>query len=576
MKTLADLLPCRGRCLTLLLLITTLSGCGPSPSDNNETSRVSPSAQPVPASHGIRLVDVAKECGIDWTGQNGEEARKMAFLQVVGTGCAIEDYDGDGKLDVFLAGGGCFGEGNQILPVPFGLFRQISTWSFHPVAAHAGLTSLQHYHHGTYTADVDNDGFPDLLVTGWGGLQLFLNNGDGTFTDSTSTSGLDDPLWSTAAGWGDFNQDGSLDLFVGHYADWTFENDPVCVDPKLRERNLCAPTDFQGLPSTAYLSNGDGTYRDASLELGMNDIGRVLGVVIADLNDDLRPDVYVANDALPNQLYISNSSGRYRESAIEYGVALGENGVSDGSMGVDVGDVDGDGRIDIWVANYEQQSFALYRNLGNQLFTHASRSFGITAVGRLAVGFGTVIFDVDGDGDSDIFCANGHVWAPNHVVERRQHAYLFWNDHGKKFYNIAGEVDGYLTELHLGRGVATGDLDDNGTPDLVVTHASEPVAILKNDTRIKNWLAVKLIGRQSSRSAIGARVALFSGGKKQTGVVKGGGSYLSTSDRTLLFGLGEQEAAESIVVTWPSGTKFELKNVHGGQNLLIHEEMGSR
>lgn len=549
-----------------------LVGCGSKSRTEPVISTSSTPSKIVQPERTIRLIDVAAASGIRWTGQNGEEARKMAFLQVVGTGCAIDDFDADGKPDLFFAGGGRFGEGNTILPVPFALYRQISPWNFLPVTNPAGLLPMRHYHHGTYTADVDNDGFTDLLISGWGGLQLFFNNGDGTFRDATDGSGLDDVMWSSSAGWGDFNRDGVLDLFVGHYADWSFENDPICVDPKLRERNLCAPTDFQGLPCIAYLGNGDGTYRDSSRELGIQGIGRVLGVVIADLNDDRQVDIYVANDALPNQLYVSTPSGVYRESAIEFGVALGENGVSDGSMGVDVGDVDGDGRVDIWVANYEQQSFALYRNLGNQLFTHASRSFGITAVGRLAVGFGTVIFDVDGDGNSDIFCANGHVWAPNHVVERRQYPYLFWNDGRTTFHNVAPLVDGYLNALHVGRGVACGDLDGNGTPDLVVTHSGEPVAVLKNDTEIHNWVEVCLVGQTSGRSAIGARVTLTAGGKKQIGLVKGGGSYLSTSDRILVFGLGEEKIVENITVDWPSGKRSECHNILSKNMLRIVEE----
>ena len=520
---------------------------------------------------GIRLVDVAALSGVTWVGKNGEEAKKYAFLQTVGTGCGIDDYDGDDKLDLFFAGGGRFGSGREILPAPIGLYRQIAPWNYLSVASLAGLEPIRHYNHGTFSADMDNDGFTDLLITGWGGLQLFQNRGDGTFADVTEHSGLSDSLWSTAAGWADLNRDSVLDLYIGHYVDWSFDNDPICIDPKLKERNLCAPTDFQGLKCTAYLGNGDGTFRDASIELGIQEVGKVLGMVIADVNGDLQPDLYIANDALPNHLYVSQPSGRYREAAIEYGVALGETGASDGSMGVEIGDLDRDGKIDIWVANYEQQSFAFYRNLGNELFTHASRPFGITAVGTLAVGFGTVILDADGDGFSDIFCTNGHVWAPNSVLDRRQQPYFFWNDHGKKFRNIAPEATGYLREKHVGRGAATGDLDSNGTPDIVVAHTNEPVAVLRNETNIPNWLEVKLVGRVSPRSAIGARVTLTTTEGTQIGLVKGGGSYLSTSNRTLLFGLGSADVVKSLVVSWPSGKTTELTGVKTRQRLTLIE-----
>ena len=563
------------RLFFLYAVICAITGCSPSVQNDSEPgSRTPQNESRIENRIGskIEFVDVAESSGVTWVTRNGEEAKKSTLLQMTGTGCAIEDYDCDGKLDLFLAGGGEFGEGREILPVPFGLFRQHLTWNYVSVAKEAGLAPIRNYNHGTYTADIDNDGFPDLLITGWGGLQLFHNHGDGTFEDITESAGLTDALWSTAAGWGDFNRDHVLDLYIGHYTNWSFDNDPVCTNPNSKQRNLCAPTDFDGLPCTVYLGNGDGTYRDASVELGIHEIGKVLGVVIADINGDLQPDLYVANDALPNHLYVSQPDGNYREAAIQFGVALGETGVSDGSMGVDLGDLDGDGKIDIWVANYEQQSFAFYRNLGNELFTHASRPFGITAVGTLAVGFGTVIFDADGDGFFDIFCSNGHVWAPDTSTVRRQRPYFFWNDHGKKFLNIATESHGYLNELHLGRGAATGDLDGNGTPDLVVTHINEPVSVLRNDALIPNWLEVKLVGRVSNRSAIGASVRIKTQHAAQIGLVKGGGSYLSTSDRTLTFGLGPSTVIESLAVRWPSGTITELENVLCGQKILLIEE----
>ena len=410
-----------------------------------------------------------------------------------------------------------------------------------------------------------------MLLTGWNGLQLFHNQGDGTFADVTDQSGLIDPLWSVAAGWGDFNRDQILDLYVGHYVDWSFQNNPTCIDSKTGLRNPCDPNRFHGLPCTLFLGNGDGTFRDASTDLGVHEVGKALGVVIVDLNLDGQSDIYVANDAVPNQLYLSQSSGKYKEVGIECGVALGESGSSDASMGVDVADLDGDGKLDLWVANYEDQTFALYRNLGNDAFTHASRSLGITAVGSYAVGFGTVIFDADGDGYSDIFCANGHVWAPHTSPDRRQFPYLFLNDRGKKFQNIAPQVGGYLAQRHLGRGTAVGDLDGNGTLDLVVTHTNEPAAILRNTTTIANWLSVRLIGRTSPRSAIGSRVTIRAGGHEQIGIVKGGASYISTSDRAMLFGLGDATSVDLIMVEWPSGQTTVLKQVASDQQLTVIE-----
>ncbi len=567
-----------GRLVLTCGVIVSMAGCEPAPSEVSTTDvGPSPASERRPTAPSvagkIRFVDVAQASGVSWIGRNGEEAGLFTILESFGTGCAVEDYDGDGQLDLFFAGGGRFGSQLEILPLPIGLFRQTSAWNFTSVANAAGLAPIRHYHHGTWTADVDEDGFSDLLITGWEGLQLFHNQGDGTFADATEASGLSDTLWSLAAGWADLNQDQILDLYVGHYVDWSFKNDPVCIDKRHnRQRNICDPTMFQGLPCTVYLSNGDGTYRDASSELGIQEIGKTLGVVIADLNGDHRPDIYVANDTLPNHLYESQPSGSYREVAMENGVALGETSAADGSMGVDIGDLNNDGKPDVWVANYENQTFALYRNLGNEMFTHASRAFGVTAVGSEAVGFGTVILDADGDGFPDIFCANGHVWAPTISLERRQYPYLFWNDQGNRLRNIAPQTGDYLRQRHLGRGAAEGDLDSNGTPDLVVTHTNEPAALLRNETVIPNWLSVRLVGRTSPRSAIGAEVEVQSGRQRQIGFVKGGGSYLSTSDRALLFGLGTAAAVEIVTVSWPSGQTTTLTDVPANQRLLLIED----
>ena len=567
--------------LSRLVVLFAVLSCGCQKSQSTSTSAKNDSGSETEISStaigalpvaNVKFVDVAESTGVLWVGRNGEEAGHFSILETFGAGCAIDDYDRDDRPDLFFAGGGEFGQNETILPVPMVLYRQISDWKFVSVTGNAQLHPIRHYHHGTWTADFDDDGYTDLLLTGWNGLQLFHNQGDGTFTDITDQSGLVDTLWSVPAGWGDFNRDQILDLYVGHYVDWSFQNNPTCIDSKTGIRNPCDPNPFHGLPCTVYLGNGDGTFREASTEIGVHEIGKALGVVIADLNLDGQSDIYVANDAVPNQLYLSQSSGKYREVGIECGVALGESGSSDASMGVDVADLDGDGKLDLWVANYEDQTFALYRNLGNDAFTHASRAMGINSVGAFAVGFGTIIFDADGDGYSEIFCANGHVWAPRPTPDRRQLPYLFWNDHGKRFRNVAPQVGGYLGQKHLGRGAAVGDLDGNGTPDLVVTHTNEPAAILRNETPVANWLSVQLIGRASPRSAIGSRVTIRAGGREQIGIVKGGASYLSTSDRAMLFGLGDATSVDSMMVDWPSGQTTLLKHTASNHRITVIEE----
>lgn len=561
-----------------LVIVALAFGCtnkpGP-PADSATSPSLSPRPSPpsATAAVAIRFVDVTPDSGIDWTAQNGEEAGLFTILESFGAGCAIDDYDRDGSADLFFTGGGRFDDAHRPQPVPMALYRRVAKWQYAPVTELAGLHPLRHYHHGVFSADVDHDGFPDLLITGYAGLQFFRNQGDGTFTDSTPASGLQDSLWSLAAAWGDLNGDQNLDLFVGHYVDWSPDHNFPCVDTRSSQRVVCDPTRFNGLPCSAFLSNGDGTFRDASHELGLEEVGKTLGIVIVDLNDDGRPDIYVANDTLANQLYEAQPTGGFREVGIASGAGLGETGSSDGSMGVDVGDLDGDGRLDLWVANFENQSFALYRNLGNGLFLHASRPFGVTAVGAEAVGFGTVLFDADGDGWLDVYCANGHITAPNGGELRRQYPYLFRNVEGKRLENIAPHCGPYLTQRHLARGLACGDLDENGTPDLVITHTNEPVSLLRNETPITNWLAIELIGTRSPRSAIGSRVTVTAGGRQQIGLVKGGTSYLSTSDRTLLFGLGEATTADQVEILWPSGQVEVRKNLVARQKLQVIEKV---
>ncbi|MSR58487.1 MAG: VCBS repeat-containing protein, partial [Planctomycetaceae bacterium] len=367
-----------------------------------------------------RFTDVADASGVRFTFRDGQEAGHFAIIESLGGGVALFDYDADGTLDLFLPGGGRYGANNEILGLPGALYRNGGDRSFLDVTRLAGVDLAPHYSHGTAVGDYDNDGFPDLLVTGYGGLQLYRNQGDGTFEEAAREAALNDPLWSSSAAWGDLNGDGVLDLFVAHYVNWSFDNHPFCPAGNDDQRDVCPPKKFEGLPDVLYFGVGDGTFRDGSAEAGLMHAGKSaevsmfdsdkgLGVLLADVDLDGDLDIYVANDTVPKFLYRNRGNGVFDEVGGQSGAALSDTATSDGSMGLDIGDFNNDGLPDLWVANYERESLALYRNEGDCQFLHVSRSAGVTAVGSLFVSFGTLFLDFDRDGDEDIFVTNGHV-----------------------------------------------------------------------------------------------------------------------------------------------------------------------
>jgi len=556
-------------------LLAIAAGCKDAAPNNANTS----SNKNVEAEEKIEtfahFVDRVQDAGIEFVPTNGEEANKKTILETLGAGVAMLDYDHDGDLDLFFSGGGRIGDDELIGRAP-AMFRNEGDWQFTEVTVPTGLVDTSLYTHGAIAGDYNSDGFRDLLITGYNGLRLYRNQGDGSFKEVTSEAGLWQQAWSTSAAWGDLNGDGALDLYVTNYVDWSLDNNPPCFvawgQNAVELQDTCAPEQFNGLSDWLFFGDGEGGFHELGSAAGLVKDGKGLAVLLGDLDLDGDLDIYVANDATPNFLYRNRGDGHLEEIGAISGTAFSDAGEPDGSMGVDLGDYNLDGLPDLWVSNYEDQSFALYRNEGGCVFQHVSGQTGITSVSKRYVGFGACFVDFDRDGDLDLFAANGHVKQTARKGPFRQLPLLFENLDRGRFVNVASQAGPYMQSRHMGRGVAVGDIDDDGDLDLAVSHTNQPVALLSNESATDaNWLMLKLVGIDSHRDAVGTRVVVRTAGKEQTQQVKGGTSYLSTSDPRLFFGLGACDVVEEIRIDWASGKMQKLNNVSGRQVVVIHE-----
>ena len=578
-----------GTGLMVVPILALFAGCfsGPEPPANAANSTSPPRYSNLPITPSMRHVDetaiaeaqstlrftlMNDSAGVHHTYKNGSEHKKRRILESVGGGGGMFDYDCDGLLDLAFAGGGYFGPKKSLPGHPAALFRNLGDWKFVEVSAAAGGGfPAEHYSHGAQAADFDNDGFLDFVICGYGGLQLWHNLGDGTFEENHEAAALLDKLWSTCVGWGDLNKDGCLDLYVAHYADWSLDNDPVCPAPVPGERETCPPKEFKSLPDTLYFSNGDGTFRDVSRESGIHidplrpdgrpqELGKGLGVLINDFDLDGDEDIYVANDTVDNFLYLNQGDGTFVEDGVLRGVATDDVGMPNGSMGVDVGDFNRDGLPDIWVANYQHEANALYRNDGDAQFTHVSRPLGITAVGGLYVGFGTVFADLNRDGFEDIVIANGHVQFFPIEAPLRQEPLIQINEKGERFRRQRLDSDPYFGTGHTGRGLMAGDVDDDGDVDFCFVNNNDPCGLLRNDSVDDGqWLRVRLIGTASNRNGIGARLTLHTSQGDMLRMVKGSCSFVSQCDLRPMWGLPKDATISGLSITWPSGKTQDVE-----------------
>ena len=546
-----------------------------------------PRAAPLPApdtSGPDYFEDVTATTGIAFAYRNGEEANLTTILESLGGGVAAFDYDGDGKIDLFFPGGGSL-DGKEIRGKPSKLFRNLGDGKFQDVSVETGIAvGPSFYTHGVAVADYDRDGFTDLLVTGWNRVCLFHNEANPTggrrFVDVTARAGLNDTRWATSAAFGDLDGDGFPDLYICYYVNWSFENDPKCTDTQ-NTPDVCPPQKFQPLQHRLYRNNGDGTFQDRTIPSKLRPDGKGLGVVIVDVNADGKPDIYIANDGGDNFLYLNRGGFTFDEVGKIAGVATDDNGLYNGSMGVDAADYDGTGRPALWVTNFQGEVPALYRNIDGNRFQHLSQAAGIGRIGRPFVGFGTSFTDFDHDGWEDIFIANGHVLLRPAGSTYRQRPILLRNEEHegrRQFRELAGKGGSYFRSEHVGRGLAVADLDNDGWLDAIITHQNDPVIVLRNVApRGHHWLKLALHGK-NHRDIIGTTLTLEVNGRKLTRFVKGGGSYLSANDPRIDFGLGTSDRIGRLSIAWAYGVvqHFEGMNIdreytiHEGEELLHH------
>lgn len=548
----------------LLASACLLGGCSDPP----------PPVTPATATGADFFEDVTQSSGIDHTYRDGQEAKLYAILESLGGGVGLLDYDGDGLLDVFLPGGGSLDE-KAISGLPGKLYRNLGEWKFADVTASVMPEQAIFYTHGCAVSDYDCDGWPDLLVTGWGRVALYHNelvdpadeSKGRRLAERAVAAGLAPVTWGTSAAWADFDGDGYPDLYLCQYVDWSFANNPRCNGYSAGvERDVCPPGQFVGLPHLLFRNNGNGTFTEVGKEaglrvLGVTDdkgnqvgMGKGLGVVAADLNDDSRPDIYVANDTVDNFLYLNRGEFKFEEVGLLSGAARDDRGMANGSMGIAVGDYNRTGRASIFVTNYENEMHALYRNLGRDSFHHSTSAAGIAALGQKFVAFGTSFVDLDHHGWQDLIIANGHVIRHPANTTLAQSPVLLRNTDGNRFQDISRRGGNYFAGKHVARGLAVGDLDNDGRQDVIISHVNEPVAVLRNvaDTTGNHWLGLSLTG-EKSRDLVGTKIVVEAEGSRLTRFVVGGGSYLSAHDPRIVVGLGGVGRVGKVLITWPHG-----------------------
>lgn len=581
------------KALSLLLAVGFFAGCGKSPSSApevrpatapkriylGESSRGETGREGARTGAFERWVDGTTAAGLRFQYQNGVEGGQFSILESVGGGVAVLDFDRDGDLDVFFPGGGAITGSSPVTVTgrACGLFRNDGRGEFQDISSLVRLAEPLPYSHGAFVADFNRDGYPDILMTGYRGCRLLRNDAGERLTDVTKSAGLSLSQWTTAAAWGDVNRDGWADFAIVGYVEWAGEVDASCGDAGRGVRDVCPPQRYAASRQRLFVNNRDGTFHEIDKAFEGQAVGKGLGIVSLDLNEDNWIDFYVANDQVENQLYLGGPQFPLREVAMASGVAGSEFGVAEGSMGVDAEDYDGDGRPDLFVTNYELEDNSLYQNLGQGLFSHATVRSGLGGAGRPFVGFGTGFADFDLDGWLDLFVINGHVLYETGRSAYLQPSLLFRNEgsgNNRRFRDVSVEEGGtWFRERHAGRGAATADLDNDGDLDLIVTQQNAPAGVLFNQTQPAQWLSLQVRGTVSDPDAIGASVHYEFDGRKLVRHLRSGTGYLSHCDQRILLPAKESPSAE-VTVHWMTGKTERFRNLKLRETNLIEEGRG--
>ncbi|PHR94946.1 MAG: hypothetical protein COA78_31170 [Blastopirellula sp.] len=511
--------------------------------------------------------------GVEFGYSDGNKAGFYTVLETVGGGVAMIDFDADGDLDLFFPGGGTMeGPPIKVSGKPAALFRNDGDWKFTNVSELLGEPNESLYTHGVTVADYNGDGFPDIFVTGFGGCQLYRNEQGERFTECSADAGLLCDRWGTAAAWIDYNQDGHPDLYVANYCDWQPSSERICtqrLSNGTEIREPCGPSFMYGQRDYLWKNNGDGTFEEVAEAAGITGKKRGLGVLIVDFDQDGWPDIYVANDVDENDLYYGGPDDKFLSHGVLSGVALSTTGHPQGSMGVDIGDLNGDGGIELFCANFVAEDNSLFSQVDKRLFVNVAEQYGVPRASRRWVGFGAAMRDFDGDGWQDLMVANGHVFYAAEGNPYHQPPQVFQNVNGNTFKDVSKQAGPYFSGTHAGRGCAAGDLDNDGLLDLVVVHQNDPVVLLRNKLPNRRWLRVQLQGTKSNRDAISARITVTQGESFIRRWVTSGSGYLSQMDTRIILPILSDEKLE-VVVDWPHGTTEVFSDLtESSTNVLI-------